>query len=217
MGEPRGRRVRRLLLEHGTVHQVSGLLMRLNVATRRWHADVDESWLDLLSPTVSRADYLAQLVRTYGFVAPFESACKYTPFLERALDFRPRAGLIAQDLLSLGLAPAQIATIPQCHAMTTFRDVREAIGWLYVVERATLLHDGIRRHLVARLPELANACAYLSAFDGRVGEHWNTFGRTLDRVGAKPDAALEIMAAANAGFACMKQWFRNIRYESRAG
>lgn len=192
------------------VEQASGVLMKLDIATRQWHADVDAPWLHLLQPTVSRADYLTQLVRTYGFVAPFESACKYTPHLERSLMYHrfSRAGLIAQDLLTLGLSPGQIATVPQCLSITTFKDVAEAMGWLYVVERATLLHAGIRRHLVARLPELENACAYLAVDAGRGGEHWAAFGRAIDRIGAKPAVADEIAAAAHEAFACVRHWFR---------
>src|SRR5687768_9968849 len=109
------------------------------------------------------------LARTYGFVAPFESACKYTPGLGRVLDFRTltRAGLIAQDLLALGVTPSQVSTVTQCESITPFTDVPEALGWFYVVERSTLLHDGIRRHLLGRLPEVSPAVAYLSEYDGR--------------------------------------------------
>jgi heme oxygenase len=193
------------------VHQVSGLVTRLNISTRHWHADVDEPWLDLLRPLVTRADYLAQLVRTYGFVAPFESACRYTPGLARELDFHhfSRAGLIAQDLLSLGLLPAQVASIPHCPSITMFRDIAEALGWLYVVERFTLLHDGIRRHLIKHLPDIESATTYLKMYEGHVGEHWSSFGRLLDRVGTKDERANEIVAAASAGFGCVRQWFRS--------
>lgn len=184
--------------------------MRLNMATRPSHAEVDEAWLDLLRLDVCRADYLAQLVRTYGFVAPFESACKYTPHLERDINLRQisRAGLIAQDLLSLGLTPSQVAHIPQCTSITTFRNVAEALGWLYVIERSTLLSDGIRRHLLRHVFDIESACAYLSMNEGTVSEHWSAFGRQLDRVGAKPEAANEVIAAAHAGFECVKNWFR---------
>ena len=192
--------------------------MKLNMATRHSHADVDEPWLDLLRPKVSRADYLGHLVRTYGVLAPFEGACKYTPGLNRILDLvqQTRAGLIAQDLLALGLSPVQVATVPQCHAITTFRNVPEALGWLYVVERSTLLQAGIRRHLVAELPEVEHACAYLSAYEGRTSEHWMTFGRLLDRIGAKPEVANEIMNAAQNGFDTVKKWCRVARPEARS-
>lgn len=185
--------------------------MRLNVATRHWHADVDEPWLDLLRPSVTRAHYLAQLVRTYGFVAPFESACRYTPNLSRVLDFQQltRAGLIAQDLLALGLTPSQVASVPQCHDIVTFAHVPEALGWLYVIERSTLLHEGIHRHIVANVPDVAHACTYLSLYEGRVNDHWEAFGRILDRAGAKPEHANQIHASAHAGFDTAKHWFRS--------
>lgn len=199
------------------MHEVSSLLARLNVATRHWHARVDEAWLDLLRPNVSRADYLEQLVRAYGFIAPFEGAYKYTPGVGRVLDFRQlmQAGLIAQDLLALGLRPAQVAMLPQCPSITPFRDIAEALGWLYLVERSTLLHDRVRQHVLERLPELSDACSYLSQYDGRVSEHWRTFGRMLDRVGAKPGVANEVVAAAQAAFATAHHWFRNVRPEVR--
>ena len=185
--------------------------MRLNMATRGWHAEVDEPWLDLLRPNVGRADYLAQLVRVYGFVAPFESACKYTPNVERSVDLRhrARAGLIAQDLLALGLSPQQVASIPQCLSITPFRSVAEAAGWLYVVERSTLLSDGIRRHVLRYVPALENAVTYLSVHEGRAGEQWTAFGRMLDRIGVTPELANEAVSAANAAFSCAKLWFRS--------
>ena len=183
--------------------------MKLNLVTRQWHADVDDPWLDLLRPTVSRADYFGQLVRTYGFVAPFEGACKYTPGLDHVdMHQQVRAGLIAQDLLALGLTPGQVASIPQCDSITSFGNVAEALGWRYVVERATLLQDGIRRHLLAVMPDLANACSYLSAYDGRAIDRWTAFGHLLDEAATDARMVEEIVAAAYAGFACVRQWFR---------
>lgn len=190
--------------------------MKINVSTRHWHAHVDEPWLDLLQPTGGRAEYLSQLGRVYGFVAPFESALKYTPGVGRALDFRQitRAGLIAQDLLGLGLSPSDLAKLPQC-TITPFVSLAEALGWLYVIERSTLLHHGVRRHLVTRLPEVAAACAYLSQYDGRVNEHWSTLGTMLDRIGATDDVADTIIAAAHDAFDTAQRWF-NARFEIRS-
>ena len=194
------------------MHEVSGLLMRLNIATRHSHAEVDEPWLAMLHPSVSRADYLNLLVRMYGFVGPFEGACKYTPDLGRMpLIHHSRAGLIAQDLLALGLTPGQIANLPQCHSITTYRGVAEALGWLYVVERSTLLHDGVKRHLQLHMPAVGDAFAYLSEHDGRIAEHWTTFGRLLDRTATRPEDANEIVSAAQDAFETLKDWFQTTR------
>jgi heme oxygenase len=192
------------------------VISKLNLATRAWHADVDDAWLALLQPDVSEADYLAQLVRTYGLIAPFESACRYTPGVMKLLDYRQlmRAGLIAQDLLTLGIAPKDVSLIPTCPAITMFRDVPEALGWLYVIERTTLLQDGVRKHLIERLPNVSQACAYLGMYEGHISDHWQTFGRMLDRAAQNPDVEASISSAAQAAFGHAKQWLAQSRASS---
>lgn len=187
-----------------------GLLMQLNQATRRWHADADEPWLRLLRADVTRRDYVEQLVRMYGFEAPLESACAYTPQLSHVIEPRQltRAGLIAQDLLALGLTPAEVAEIPQCSSISTFHDVGEALGWLYVVERTTLHHDQVRRHLAHRVPDTMSACNYLGMFERPGVEHWQRFGTMLDRFAGPPDDAGAVIEAADAAFACLVRWFQ---------
>lgn len=207
-----------LEVERVPVQELSSLLTRLNLDTRQYHADVDDAWLALLSPAVGVADYTGVLVRSYGLIAPFESACKYTPGLSLFVDFRYflRAGLIAQDLLALGLTPHQVANLVTCPRVTMFQSVPEALGWLYVVERSTLLHDGVRRHLLKHMPQLANACAYLSAYEAHVGDHWAAFGRVLDKA-ASTDPAIEerIVSAAIGAFEICRDWLRSAKNDNR--
>lgn len=195
------------------MESVSTLITKLNLATRAWHADVDEPWLALLRPEVSQAEYLRQLVRTYGLVAPFESACRYTPGIAKLFDYRHlmRAGLIAQDLLALGVPPNAVSRIPTCPALTMFRDTGEALGWLYVIERSTLLQDGVRKHLIEKLPSVTRACAYLGMYEGHVGDHWQAFGRLLDREARDPEMEASILTSAEAAFAHAKEWWASAR------
>lgn len=189
--------------------QPGGLLAQLSQATRSWHPDADEPWLDLLRPDVRRGDYIAQLTHMYGFEAALESACRYTPRLAQVLDVRhlTRAGLIAQDLLALRMTPSDLAAVPQCFSITPFQDVPEAFGWLYVVERSTQHYDTVRRHLQRVMPEVSSACAYLSIFE-RTPDHWQHFGHTLDLLATRPQVAAQIVEAATAGFAVLQSWFR---------
>ena len=90
-------RARSVLRGRGTyVPDAGSIISRLNASTRHFHADVDDPWLALLSPTVGLSDYLGVLIRMYGLLAPFESACKYTPGLARLVDIRQqtRAGFV---------------------------------------------------------------------------------------------------------------------------
>lgn len=189
----------------------SAMLARLDVETRVEHRDADSTWLDLMVSDVTRARYIEQLIAVYGFEAPVEAALALTPRVGMVLPLRDRtrSGLIVQDLLALGLGPSRIARLPQCLSIVPFHDPAEALGWLYVVERATLLHDPIRRHLEHRMPHVT-AVHYLSAYDGVVGLRWQGLGRALDHVAKTPEVADQIVEAAKAGFACHRDWFHGV-------
>jgi len=145
--------------------QPSRMLTRLNLETRAHHPEADYPWLELVSLQASRAQYIDQLVATYGFEAPVEAALVLTPHLADVMVLRQRArsGLIVEDLLTLGFSPAKIARLPQCRRIAPFRDAAEALGWIYVLERSTLLHDTVRSHLASRIPTVST-WAYLSAY-----------------------------------------------------
>jgi heme oxygenase (biliverdin-IX-beta and delta-forming) len=200
------------------VESVSTLITKLNLATRAWHADVDDPWLALMSPTVSHEDYVTQLVQVYGLVAPFESASRYTPGIAKLLDYRQlmRAGLIAQDLLALGFTPPAMSRIPTCPAITVFRDTGEALGWLYVIERSTLLQEGVRRHLLDVLPSVTRACSYLSMYEGLISDHWQSLGRLFDREAMDAGMESSIIEAAEAAFSHAKQWWAVSRSQKKA-
>lgn len=186
----------------------SPILTRLNVETRAQHPAADAAWLELMSLDVTRPRYLGQLIATYGFEAPVEAALTLTPHISTLVQLRDRAraGFIVQDLLTLGLTPSRIARLPQCTQIVPFRDQAEALGWMYVLERATLLHDAIRRHLQARLPNV-HSLNYLSAYDGIASTRWKEFGLALDHVSGEQGMSRQIIAAAHDAFECQRMWF----------
>ena len=191
------------------MRQLANVLVHLNVETCAHHGVVDAFWL---APMTSQADYMQRLVRAYGFEAPLEAAIAYTPNLGDVLDLAPRfrAGLIAQDLMTLGLEPWQVSAIPQ-HMVAPFATAGEAIGWLYVHQRATLAHDAARREVLSRLPRLAPATSYLGAYAGTAGVHWDDFGMSLDRVAATVEAPQRIVSAAQEALRAAMKWFATPR------
>ncbi|HEX3762633.1 MAG TPA: biliverdin-producing heme oxygenase [Kofleriaceae bacterium] len=189
------------------MQRLTRTLIQLNLATREHHVAADEPWLELLVPTVSRRQYIEQLVKVYGFEAPLEAALRYTPGLSALVDLRPRVrtGLIVQDLMRLGLGPGRIAALGQ--RFMTFSSTVEALGWMYVAERATLLHGAVRRYLSLRIPDLGGATNYLAAYDGVAGDRWGDLGTALDTVAHTPAAKHQLMRAANQGFLAFCEWF----------
>jgi heme oxygenase len=185
------------------------MLTRLESDTREYHRDVDSHWLDLMAAGVTRDAYRDLLVRIYGFEAAVETALAYTPHLvigDRRE--RIRSGLIAQDLLALGVSRRKITDLPLCSSVASFADPAEALGWKYVIDRPTQLHGAIKRNVIARIDDVAHACSYLSACDGIAAARWQQFGVLVDDVAKRPGAADRMVAAAHQAFGAMRQWFR---------
>ena len=195
------------------------MIERLNEETRHHHADAEADFDVLFEAETTPRHYLIFLVRAYGFEAPLESTLAMTPNLGLMIDIKERtkAGFVAQDLIALGLRPAQVAELPQCLAIPQFRGAAEALGWMYVTERTTLAHSVIRRHLLTRLPrEMRHAANYLSSYTGVVGSRWRKFGAVLDDIAQMPEIANRVLAAANEAFRCQRRWIDQDTRDTRA-
>jgi heme oxygenase len=185
----------------------SGMLMRLNMETRAEHPEADSPWLELMSVDTSRGQYIDQLVATYGFEAPVEAAFMVTSNLAEVVKLRDRARAryIIEDLQALGITPAKIAKLPQCRHIEPFCDPAEALGWMYVLERATLLHDAVRSHIALRLPTVSG-WSYLSAYQGVASARWQELGAALDSYATTPGRSDQIIASARAAFSRLREW-----------
>jgi len=189
--------------------QASWMVDRLDEQTRIHHADADSDFDILFFDRTTPDEYFVYLMRVYGFELPLEAALARTPNLDLMIDLseRQKGGLLTQDLLALGLRHDQLADVPQCLRIPQFRGAAEALGWMYVVERCTLAHSVVRRHLLTRLPrEMRNASQYLQAYAGVAGTRWRMFGNVLDDVARQPAIADRIVDAANEAFRAQRRW-----------
>lgn len=185
------------------------MVERLSQETSVFHTDADRDIDTLFQSHVNVDDYRTYLIRSYGFEAPLESALALSSSLDMMLDLRgrARAGLIAQDLMRLGLRPAQVSELPMCLVVPQFRGTAEALGWMYVVERSALAHAIIRRHLMTVLPEaIVAASSYLSSAGGLLGTRWRQFGAALDEIATHPAVADRIVSSAIDAFRCQRRW-----------
>jgi len=192
------------------VDQLSSTIVRLNLETRAFHEVADSGWRALMNLDVRRSHYVDQLVRVYGFEGPLEAALAYTRNLDLVIDVheRFRAGFIAQDLLALGHRPAEIARLPQC-VIAPFANPVEALGWVYVCERSTLIHDEVRRYLSVRMPEANDACVYLRATERHVSARWQDLGHRLDKAIRSPQMFQELLGGAHRAFRAWIDWSTN--------
>ena len=154
-------------------------------------------------------------MQAYGFEAPLEAALAYTPVLGSLIDLRrrSRSGFIAQDLLTLELHPGQVSMIPQC-MIAPFRGVAEALGWIYVLERGSLVHRSVRGQLVARLPSVGDACTYLGAARA-FEDSWDELGRTLESIAHVAAIEHQILSSAHDAFRRSADWFAAPQLQAR--
>lgn len=185
--------------------------LRLNLDTREHHAAADEGWAFLRQLRIRRRDYIEQLIVTYGFESSVESAFAYTTGLRALLDLRERAraGLIAQDLITAGMSAQEVAQLPQ-YPLLGFDSVLEALGWMYVTERATLHFDALRRWLLRALGP-ATPTAYLRAYEGVGSSRWSQFGRVLDAQCSAEAAMEQVISGARRGFQALARWSEQVR------
>ncbi|MBV8756839.1 MAG: hypothetical protein JO257_06185 [Deltaproteobacteria bacterium] len=169
--------------------------------------------MDVVSP----AQYRAFLERIYGFESAVELRAASIPAVsEAATGARARIYRLHQDLLALGLTEQDISAIPQ--PLVDGRTASDALGYLFVVERHTLLAGLLRRHLAPRLRDtFARARAYFDAHT-EGGKHLREFGdeltASLTRKESRPEA---ILGAARRAFETQQQWYaRSARATRRA-
>lgn len=189
------------------------MLVRLALETRAHHAAADADRLELLeNPTSAR--YRTFLEAVYAFETRYERLLIQTPRLEpRIIRGCTRTHLLRADLRALGTDEAVLAK-PPVPVIPAFRSEAQALGWVYVVERNTLLHGLLRRHLWRVLPrDIARAGSYLAAL-ASPGTHYRELGLDIDAAAARTAPSV-IVDAASEAFAGQRLWFVQSREEAR--
>src|SRR5438874_1263930 len=180
----------------------SWMLAHLAQQTRQHHAAADGDRLAILEmPNDER--YRQWLGKIYCFEAPIEAACIGTPDLAPSiLRTHIKTPRLERDLDVLGLVAREVV-MP-----VAFDSSIDALGWLYVVQRNTLLHGLIYRYLAGKLPaSLEHAGSYLATFEGRAGTALRELGDALHAVARRGSIVERIVAAANEAFRVQRQWY----------
>jgi heme oxygenase len=182
------------------------MLLRVALETRVHHNIADADRLAVMDAR-DRSTYRTFLERVHGFESSVETAIVRAPDLDAALvRSMMKTARLRQDLTALGLELDEIDQLPAATA-PNIRTAAQALGWMFVLERHTLLSGLIRRHLSRYLArEMAIASAYLSAYGDTPGARFRIFGDALGDYGRRyaPDF---IVAAAREAFRAQRQWY----------
>lgn len=193
------------------MHTPSWMLLRLALETRQHHARADADRIMLMDASCE-LEYRRHLARIYGFEAPVETALERVPDIEpQVVAARKRADRLRADLTALGMTTRQIDQLPRC--VVAIQSPAQAFGWMFVVERLSLLAGLIRRHLARQLPDTMQvAGAYLGAYDDRAGALFRALGDACGRhAGQNAVEPAAMVAAANRAFHRQRDWFAKLR------
>lgn len=191
------------------------MLIRLALETKAHHAPADADRLSLLDDSVVTSESLAARYRTfletvYTFESRYEQALIQTPDLEpRIVRDCTRLPQLRNDLRGLGASLADLDALP-APLVPAFRSPAHAMGWIYVVERNTLLHGLLRRHLWRMIPSAIAAGGSYLAHYASPGSHYREIGAELDDA-ARRTIPCVIVEAAHEAFACQRLWFARSR------
>jgi heme oxygenase (biliverdin-IX-beta and delta-forming) len=165
-----------------------------------------EAQLDLLEQPASTSHYVHLLSRFMGFHLVWEEDLKAFPALACELEKRSRLRHLRHDLRILGLAEAEISSVPLCDdAHRLAANEARALGSFYVLEGSTLGGQLITRHLLRERLLPAGGLSYFNPYGSRTGEMWRSFKRWLESQ-AEHHAAPDIVAGARATFVVLQKW-----------
>jgi heme oxygenase len=173
------------------------MLSQLFTESRMHQSIADTDAADLM-----RAGYATYLVRRYGFEAPLESAIAVTPGIADVIDVQSfrQTRMIVDDLVELGMPLQRVLEIPHAD-VRAFRDVRDALGWLYVSDRSAATHDLLVRRMPKRTVKWTR--------DGVAARL--AVGDALDAIAQTELDELRIIDAAITAFDRLHRWSRSHR------
>lgn len=191
----------------------TGVLARLKEETLATHRALEDA-LPLTDPALDRARYVATLAAFLGFHRPAERAVWDEEGHGAALEMlglrgpeRRRAPAAREDLRTLGVPDLEIDRLPEADRLPPLGTLDDALGYLYVMEGATLGARVVARHLERSIGVgESTGGAYFAAHGADTGERWRQLREALERrvrEGGDPDG---IVRAATLTFGTLHEW-----------
>ena len=186
--------------------------LRLRQATAADHAGTEDA-VPLMSPTLTRTEYVDMLRRFYRIVRAWDAwADAHAPEDLRAMvTARRRASLLADDLQTMGetAAPSEDDVPHERMAATAVDGDPRAVflGRMYVMEGSTLGGQLLARHVEAQLGlEPGRGDSYFAGYGDHTGQRWREFKALLE---ALPESEADtVIASAKNMFALFGESMR---------
>jgi heme oxygenase len=182
------------------------LHQNLKTNTSIAHQSLEKQIITYLKAMNAVSEYRLLLQAYYGFIEPVEGAIRqHIDTAEvKNIDTRMRAGVLQDDLASLGLD--DLKAIPRAPMTSFVHDAPSALGALYVLEGSTLGGTFIVQMIRRKFP-LENALRYFAGYGENNAAMWAAFTQLLNQGQSTvfQDAAV---LAANNTFNQFEKWLQ---------
>lgn len=186
---------------------MSELLARLKAETQDCHQSLEDA-VDIMRPSMQRAEYFALLAGFRGFVAPWEKALVAAlpvPMREFALQ-REKTALLDGDLRFISDDHCVPDQLPQCEIDWPLQDTAACMGSMYVMEGSTLGGRIIGPAMAQRFGlSDRRGYAYFDPYGERTGSMWNAF-KALATSSVPVQEIDRAVVAARATFMALQSW-----------
>lgn len=203
---------REALISPALVPEILPPSAHLRAATRDRHRRIERArpLARLFAKDYTLDEYRACLARFHGFYKAIEPqlALVLADGANRVFLRPPKTPLLAEDLASLGLSPAEIERLPVCADLPPIGAVEEAVGVAYVLEGSTQGGMFIRKQLAAHFgPGAGNSMRFYTGYGERTESMWRDFKAALDgRFGSSPASLPALAESANGTFDALAGW-----------
>ena len=144
---------------------------------------------NLDSPRVSAENYREYLKKVWGLLAPIERALLDSPLQQTVEELiypiRMKVPLIKADLLALGVAEAEIQTLPQVATPPALTSLPKILGVLYTIEGSLLGGIAVRGNVEPVLELSAtHGTSFLNAYGDVTSttDHFELFMKSLEKI-----------------------------------
>nr|WP_297772955.1 biliverdin-producing heme oxygenase [uncultured Roseovarius sp.] len=168
-------------------------------------------FMALFSQSLSLGEYRELTRRLYGFYQPLDRAIRRVLLSDEAgrtgYTYASRSGLLAQDMLDLGLSAETIEESPQCDEAYGIVSAATLGGVLYVIEGATLggarIDRAVCRLLASDDPAGRRFWSWCRAEGGR---RWPMTNRYLESLEGEGAAVNDLKTGAFDTFRLLAEW-----------
>jgi heme oxygenase len=175
----------------------------LKEKTHHYHQEIEqvELFKKITDQTIVMEEYISLIKTLYGFIYPCERLIQ-SHHRQHLMLNREKTQLLEQDMLALQVSPDSSV----CTTIPNMKNDAEIMGYLYVMEGATLGGQIIKKILEKRFPLLIEkGIHYFGGYGNKTKTMWDSFCENLNLIKIEKETN-NVIKTACLTYECLHNW-----------